>query len=337
MPKWARALRPRTWRLHRIAATPVIAVALVVLSSAACAAPVDAAQPGHPVSAPYVDVTGTHPDLVGAAAATGVTELRLAFALATDGGCRPSWGGVRPLTDPALVAQTDELHRRGVTLAVASGGADGPYLERACASAAELAAAYATALDSVGAQRLDVDVETDVDADRVIDALALLQAGRDVAITLTLRVLNQHAGLEPEAVELVQAAADAGLEPTVNAMVMNFPPVNGWAEAMVEAAEATTRQLAVAYPQWSEAQRYAHLELTVMIGRNDLGMVTTIDDAGTVLAYARDRRITRIGHWSLGRDNGGCPGRVAVSPDCSGVVQDPFEFTKLMTARGGYR
>lgn len=285
-----------------------------------------------PAAAPYVDVTGAHPDLAAAADATGTREFVLAFVLATDGRCEPSWGGVTPLGDPGLRAESTNLRDRGVALTVASGGAQGQYLEQVCASADELADAYGEALDSVGATRLDLDIEADVDADRVVAAVRELQDRRDVPVTLTLRVADQSTGLEPSAVDLVRRAVDAGADVTVNAMVMNFPPDGPWGEAMVQAAEASAAQLGLL--GWSEQDRYHRLGLTVMIGRNDLGMVTTLDDAEMVRAFADERGVGRLSHWSLARDNGGCPDLAQASPNCSGVAQSPFEFTNILNGSG---
>lgn len=281
-----------------------------------------------PVVAPYVDVTGPHVDLTAAADATGTRELVLAFALATDGRCEPSWGGVTPLDSADLRAQSTSLRDRGVALTVATGGAQGQYLEQVCGSPEELAEAYGQALDSVGAIRLDVDVEADVDADRVVAAMRQLQDTRDVPVTLTLRVADQDTGLEPAAVDLVRRATKAGVDVTVNAMVMNFPPNGPWGDAMVQSAEATARQLGEL--GWNEQDRYQRLGLTVMIGRNDMGMVTTLDDAETVRAYADQHGIGRLGYWSLARDNGSCADLAQASPSCSGVAQAPYEFTEIL-------
>jgi chitinase len=285
-----------------------------------------------PVAAPYVDVTGPRADLAAAAGATGTREFVLAFVLATNGRCEPSWGGVTPLDDAGLKAEMTGLRDRGVALTVASGGAQGQYLEQVCGSATELAAAYGQALDSVGATRLDLDIEADVDAARVVAAVRELQSTRDVPVTLTLRVADQNTGLEPAAVDLVRAATDAGVDVTVNAMVMNFPPDGPWGAAMVQAAESSARQLGQL--GWSEQDRYHRLGLTVMIGRNDMGMVTTPDDAEAVRAFAEERGIGRLSYWSLARDNGGCPDLAQASPSCSGVAQSPYEFTNIFNGSG---
>ena len=63
--------------------------------------------------APYVDVTGALPadpgSLVGP---SGPGDAVLAFVLAGDGGCTPSWGGTVPLDDPAVAGVVNGLRAR---------------------------------------------------------------------------------------------------------------------------------------------------------------------------------------------------------------------------------
>jgi chitinase len=218
--------------------------------------------------------------------------------------------------------QADRLRESHVDLTVSTGGANGTYLEQVCGSPSELAAAYTTALDSVGARRLDVDVEADVDPDLVVAALGELQRRRPTEVSLTLPVAGPETGLEPDAVELVRRTDTAGVDATVNAMLMNFLPAEDWAQQMTRAAETTAGQIG----------GYSRLELTLMIGRNDMGMTTAIDDALHVRDFAAEQGIRRLGLWSLARDNGGCPGRLQAAPECSGLAQDGYSFTTLLTA-----
>ncbi|NMI01076.1 hypothetical protein [Pseudonocardia acidicola] len=317
--------------MRSIAAPAMVVVALLVsaCSPAADVAPT-VAEAGSPTRfAPYVDASVSPPVLVDMADATGVHDVVLAFALATGGRCEPSWAGVRPLTDPALLAQVGELRARGGQPTVATGGASGPYLENACGSPAELARAYASALDAVGGNRLDVDVEADVPAATVVDALTRLQRERGTAVTLTLRVQGQDQGLEPAALALVRRAAESGLRFTVNPMVMNFAHRGDWAAAMVATLDAVSAQLHGVWPDATGAEIAGRTGMTLMIGRTDLGAVTTLADAATVAGAARSRGLASIGFWSVGRDNGGCPGRATAAFDCSGIEQSRFAFTEI--------
>ncbi len=94
---------------------------------------------------------------------------------------------------------------------MSSGGAVGTYLETRCPEARSLADAYEQALDAVGTDHLDVDVETDtgraVSGARIGDALALLQRERGTKVTLTVQVQDAPSGMTGSARDLVRAVA----------------------------------------------------------------------------------------------------------------------------------
>ncbi len=285
--------------------------------------------------APYVDVTGALPadpgSLVGP---SGPGDAVLAFVLAGDGGCTPSWGGAVPLDDPAVTGVVDGLRARGGALTLASGGAIGPYLETACPDAGALAAAYASALDAVGTNRLDVDVEGDIPEATVAAALADLQRSRGTEITLTVQVEDQVTGITPEGMAIVQAGREAGLEARVNVMLMNFSPEGSWLSAMTGALDVALGQVGALEPGSDPADVAGRFGATVMIGRNDMGMTTTLDDAAAIRDHAETRGLGFLGFWSAARDNGGCPGAPEARSDCSGVEQAPHAYTETL---GGFR
>jgi chitinase len=283
--------------------------------------------------APYVDTSVKRPDLAQVAAATGVKYVALAFALAGPGGCDPKWGGTLAADDPDLKASVDAFRKVGGDVIVATGGAVGNYFENACGTPAELAGAYGKLLDAMGTNRLDVDIEQPADADRIAEALSQVQHARGTSITLTLPI--DLAGLPAPALDLVRKVAAKGVQMTVNGMDMNFKTGGDWGQAMVDAAQATLDQLRLVYPDGSEASQNRTLGLTVMVGRNDVGVITTIAGATKVLEFAKSRGVGHLGIWSLGRDNGACPRRVKAAPDCSGVAQQDFEFTKLYSGFTG--
>lgn len=329
-------LRPHAWsRWYGVGALTAVLLAGCATDSDDGSAAGSALAPlGRTVSvAPYVDVTfPNRPVLAEVARATGHDDFVLSFILAGEGGCNPSWGGTLPLDDAALLADVAAVTLAGGEIVVASGGAHGPYLENACSTATELAGAYRTALDAVGSNALDVDIEGQVPADVVTEALAELQRERETAVTLTLQVQDES-GLTAQAVDLLHAAADSELDVTVNAMVMNFDPEGEWADSLVPTAQATVEQMGEVWPDTSSEALYRRLGVTLMIGRNDTGVITTISDVQRVLEHARANNIGFLGFWSLARDNGGCPGQEAASSECSGLNQAPYEFTKLFSGQ----
>jgi chitinase len=315
----------------------VVLAAALVAAIVASSGPTVAApwSPAPRQVAPYVDVTGALPADPGALVGpTGPGDAVLAFVLAGDGECTPSWGGAIPLGDPAVAGVVNGLRARGGALTLASGGAQGPYLETACPDAGALAAAYASALDAVGTNRLDVDVEGDIPEATVAEALADLQRTRGTEVTLTVQVEDQVTGITAEGMAIVRAAREAGLEPRVNVMLMNFTPEGSWLSAMTGAVDVALGQVGALEPGSDPADVAGRFGATVMIGRNDMGMTTTLDDAAAIRDHAETRGLGFLGFWSAARDNGGCPGAPEARSDCSGVEQAPHAYTETL---GGFR
>jgi len=307
----------------------VIAVCLFVLPACTRPGTRDGAAVEVPF-APYVDVTYPHPELVTAAEHSPARRFVLSFALANQGRCEPAWGGFLPVDHPTLLEEIRALRNAGGSVTVATGGALGSYLENVCATADELAGAYRKALTVTGADELDVDVETRIPVDRVADALSALRSDPGIDIRITVAVQSAERGLAPATVTLLSALAERGTEVTVNAMIMNFAVGGSWRESMIDAAETVTDQISDIWPEGGRPGAYRRLGLTLMAGRNDTGVITTLDDARAVTAYARAHRIGFLGFWSLARDNGGCPSSPTARNDCSGIGQDAYAFTRSL-------
>lgn len=276
---------------------------------------------------PYVDVTTAHPSLAVAMAAVPARRFVLAFALASRSRCEPAWGGTLQIGNSVLLADIAAVRAAGGEITVATGGAKGDYLENSCETAEELAAAYRTTLSITGAERLEVDVEAGIPVDVVADAMATVHNELGVSLTVTAVVEDAGSGLAKSSVSLLEALAERGIDVNVNAMVMNFPDHGDWRQSLLDAAESVTDQIENI---WSRGRQdaYRRLGLTIMAGRNDTGVVTTLDDARAVAKYGREHGIGFLGVWSLSRDNGGCPGLAEASPVCSGVSQDDYEFSR---------
>jgi chitinase len=280
--------------------------------------------------APYVEVTTSRPDLTAVMEQSPARRFVLAFALARESRCEPTWGEALAVDDPALLTEIAALRARGGSVTAATGGASGTYLETSCATATELAGAYRRVLAAIGADRLDVDVEEEIPAALVADALAAVHRDLGTGLTVTVEVLDAQRGLPASAMTLLRALAERGTDVTVNAMVMNFPPEGHWRDSLLEAAETVTTQIGTVWPQAGRQRAYRRLGLTFMAGRNDTGPVTTLDDANAVRAYARAHRLGFLGFWSLARDNGDCPGRQVAGGNCSGIAQTRYDFTRSL-------
>lgn len=301
-----------------------------LLGVVACTATVQTRELGRRtelVFAPYVDVSLTPPGLLPALRDTPARRFVVAFLLARDGSCDPMWGGGRALDDPALMSELARVRSAGGAVTLASGGAVGDYLENECGSAQQLAEVYRKALALTGADRLELDAENQIPVETVADGLASVQRELGVPLTLTVGVADANRGLTPEFVPLLRALADRRLDVTVNAMVMNFPALTSWRDSLIAAADAVAGQLSQLWPH----DEYRHLGLTLMAGRNDTDVITTVEDAEAVYRYALQHRISFLGLWSLARDNGACPGRRDAVATCSGIAQNRYDFIRTLT------
>ncbi len=288
--------------------------------------------------APYVDLTTPPlPDLGALAASSGQHDVVLAFILAGSS-CSPTWGGTTPIDDPAVLRSVSGLKARGGTPIVSSGGAVGTYLETRCPDARSLANAYEKALDTIGTDHLDVDVETDtgraVSVERIADALALVQHERGARITLTVQVEDASTGMTGTARDLVSTVSARGVAARVNLMVMNFAASGSWSDAMLDAAAASTRTLRAMWPGSDPADVASRVGVTLMLGRNDTDATTSLADAQAVVAGAKKAGYGFVGEWSLLRDNGGCAGTDTEQDDCSGIDQGDWDFTHALQRFG---
>ncbi|BAL92449.1 putative glycosyl hydrolase [Actinoplanes missouriensis 431] len=282
-----------------------------------------------PAVAPYIDIVSGTVDIDEVAEQTGQDDYTLAFLLAdTAGTCTATWGGSKALDDSTVQAEIAKIAALDGDVIVSTGGATGTYLESVC-TADELAAAYSSALDAAGSNALDVDIEQTVTAATVTQALRTLQTDRGTAITLTVPVGGTVLGLTDTSIALLQSAADAGLDVTVNAMTMNFTEENDdWGASMTTATEAVVADVKSVWTTLSDAEAYQMLGVTPMIGVNDTGPITETADAQTLLDYAEEKGLGFVRFWSVNRDNGGCT-TGEVEATCSGIAQETYEFTKM--------
>jgi hypothetical protein len=111
-------------------------------------------------------------------------------------------------------------------------------------------------------------------------------------------------------------------------MTMEFGSSRAWGDAVIAAAESTLRQMREIWPGDSDATLKRRLGVTPMLGRNFNGRVFTQDHARQLVAWAGANHVGLLAFWSVGRDNGGCPGG-GVSPTCSSIAQSQYEFTRI--------
>ena len=346
--------------------TPLARRVLILVAVVGALGPGAAAQAAEPFRfAPYADMAEfPAPDLGEIRTAGGVEHISLGFVtadeVAKDGPelpprppgtppqtCTPTWGGYRAYAAEGSGAyKLDEVtaHRTAGGDVVGSfGGQAGYELASVCTSVASLTTAYRGVIDTYDLTHVDFDIEGAIVPNttfntRRAQAIADLQDeaaadGRELIVSYTVAV--EPNGLLPEGVALLQNAVDNGVRiDLVNLMTMDFSlsqvpePGTKMAQYSELAALNTRDQLRPVFPGLSDAQLFAKLGMTAMIGVNDPGYAAEIYTpraASTLASWAGENGIGMLGMWALARDQSCTP---ELDPrHCSGITQAPWEFS----------
>ncbi|HEY2791459.1 MAG TPA: fibronectin type III domain-containing protein [Micromonosporaceae bacterium] len=288
---------------------------------------------------PYIDITMASPTLAQVAQATGQKFFTLAFVLGSSAGCVPAWGGTIALNDSRIAGEISALRAMGGDVAVSFGGAEGPYLSSVCSSVSAQAAAYEQVIDAFNIKHIDFDVEASIPIDTMNKAIAQVQRDRPgTTVSYTLEVVADSYGIVDSigTAVLTNAVSNGVNVSIVNPMTMDYGASAGleWGDSVIAAANATEAQMATIWPSKTSAQLYAMLGVTPMIGRNDTGPIFSIADAQKLVTWADGKHVGELAFWSVGRDNGGCPGG-GVSPTCSSISQSTYQFTSIFAGYTG--
>jgi chitodextrinase len=295
-----------------------------------------------PLFLPYVDMLlWPTPSLSGMATQTGAKYFSPGFIVAGSG-CQATWGKHYKMSDNFLTSDIASLRSQGGDVIPSFGGAAGTELALACSTVSALQAQYQSVIDTYSLTRIDFDIEgtalsNTAANDRRAKAIVGLQttasaAGRQLAVQFTLPVLPS--GLTSDGLNLLKNAIDNKVDiSVVNVMAMDYGrtyDANRMGQYAVDAMNTTFAQLRPLYDAaTTDAQVRAMVGVTPMIGLNDVSPeVFTLDDANTLVSAAQLNGTAFLAFWSVTRDQQ-CPGRQVVSATCSGIVQSPWDFTKI--------
>ncbi|RPK40357.1 Chitinase precursor [Streptomyces sp. ADI92-24] len=294
----------------------------------------DPADPGAMAVAPYLyNGWGSPPSPTTVMNATGVKWFTLAFVL-SNGYCNPQWDGGRPLTGGVDQQTVNTVRAAGGDVIPSFGGWSGNKLESSCSSAAELAAAYQKVINAYGLKAIDIDIEADAYASatvqqRTVDALKTVKAANP-GIKLYVTFGTGQSGPDDS---LIRKASASGL--TVDSWTIMPFDFGGAGKNMgnltVSAAEGLKNAVKNAYG-YTDDQAYRHTGISSMNGITDDNETVTVADFRTILAYAQQRHLARLTFWSVNRDRP-CTGGGADT--CSGVSQQPWDFTKVFAQYAG--
>ncbi len=285
--------------------------------------------------APYLYLSwGSPQNPVQVMQATGVTCFTIAFLLAGPS-CQPLWDGTDSLTSSIEATAIANIRAAGGDAITSSGGSTSNLsLEVQCSSASALATAYKKVIDTYSLKAFDVDLEgsslsTNAVQDKVLQALALVKAARPNT-KLILTIPSGQFGLHSDARRLVtQAAATHTTLDVWSIMPFDFGSSStNMSSATVSASEALHASLKTLFPGKTDAQIYAMQGISTMNGITDNGEIITLAVAQAIYSYAAQHNLGRLTTWALNRDRA-CTTGLSVGTSCSGVTQQPLDFTKM--------
>ncbi len=228
----------------------------------------------------------------------GVSAMTLAFGVAGNG-CTISGGLDSIMNDAGAKADVKSFIAQGGRVILSFGGADGTYLEKACSETA-MYNLVKNIMDTQNVHNIDFDLEQNSNnstfnttRNNVIKRLQAVYP--DLYVSFTLGV--SPSGLPNDQLNIVKGANSAGVKVSmVNIMTMDYgvDSLGGRTEGAVAIASAqgTQKQLKAIFTGRSDADIWAMIGITPMIGYNDpdgsgKNEIFTIADAQAVTQFAR--------------------------------------------------
>ena len=270
--------------------------------------------------------------LMQAKSSGGVLAATMAFGV-SGGGCTLG-GGLEANMSGAGKTDIVNFQAAGGRVILSFGGASGTYLENACSDDA-MFNLINNILSTTGARAIDFDVEGDqldiasLNTRRSNVAKRLQAAYPGLYVSFTLPV--DPSGLEDDALAVLRSAHGAGVSVNVvNVMAMDYGDASSTMGARaISAATGTFNQIKTIFTGKTDAQLWAMVGVTPMIGVNDTtSEVFRQADATQLTTFAQQKGLGLLSYWALQRD---MPGGSDFN-DFSLVNTKAYEFYKIMAA-----
>jgi chitinase len=289
------------------------------------------------VVAPYFETWAygggyTPATLMQAKSSGGVMGATMAFGV-SGGGCSLG-GGLEANMSGAGKTDIVNFQAAGGRVILSFGGASGTYLESACSDNG-MFSLVKSVIDTTGARAIDFDVEgsqissTSLNTRRNNVVKRLQAAYPTLYVSYTLPV--DPTGLPSEALTVVRSANAAGVKVSmVNIMAMDYGNAStAMGSLAIQAANATFNQIKPIFTGKTDAQLWAMIGVTPMIGVNDTrSEVFRQADATQLTTFAQQKGLGLLSYWAMQRD---MPGGSDFN-DYSLVNTKAYEFYKIMAA-----
>ncbi len=271
---------------------------------------------------------GRPPKMQKVMKATGLKSFTMAFVL-SKGGCNPAWDGRRPLKGGVDARTIAQIKAAGGTVQVSFGGWSGRKLGTACTSPQAYAAAVQKVVKAYRPVALDFDLENDelknaVVQDRILRGLKIVER-KNPRLRIIVTMSTGKKGPDRWGLRLIRQAKVFGVGiDNYTIMPFNFNGSNTRADT-IRAAQGLKRAL-VSVRGWNDRTAYRHMGISGMNGHSDDKEVTTPATWKAIRDWSSARGLGRLAFWSVNRDRP-CPGDVRAT--CSGVRQEPWQFTRI--------
>ena len=117
----------------------------------------------------------------------------------------------------------------------------------------------------------------------------------------------------------------------VNVMAMDYYQDVDYGDAAVQAATSTQAQLKSVLGV-SDADAWARLGVTPMLGQNDDSHVYDQSDLSQLVSFAQGKHIGMLSFWEMTRDRNACTG---ATYQCTNIPQSPYDFSKILAGYTG--
>ncbi|HEX8611162.1 MAG TPA: RICIN domain-containing protein [Telluria sp.] len=271
--------------------------------------------------------------LMQAKAEGGLDSVTIAFGV-SGGGCTLG-GGMENIMSGNGRTDVQQFVAGGGRVILSFGGASGAYLESRC-SENDMVALIKNIMDTHRIYALDFDIEgSQLGVASLNDlrnrVIRRLQADYPALyVSFTLPVAPE--GLPGSALDLLRSANNAGVKVSmVNVMAMDYGAQSSNGKNMgdlaISAANATFNQIKGIFGGRSDAQLWAMIGVTPMIGVNDVTTeVFRQADAQKLVDFSRQKKLGLLSFWNLQRDR---PGSGSLN-EFSLVNTRPYEFYQIL-------
>jgi chitinase len=281
-----------------------------------------------PWYAPYVDASLPMPKF---------PSRQVVLSFITGNGCTPTWNGTPLPQATAINTRIQQTQALSDQVIASFGGETGPEPAVSCSDPTQLAASYQTVVSRYNLSTIDLDIEGSASLNSTVNARravaittvqkAQAKAGKGLAVWLTLAVTPS--GLLPDSLAVVQQMMSAGVTISgVNVMTLDYGPLGG--QTVLSASESALTSTA-AQIQSLGLNSWSELGATIMEGHTDTaGQVWNLSDAQAFWTFAYAHRLGRLSEWSLSRDQQCAGSPPQPSDSCSGVAQQPLQFSNTL-------